>query len=108
MVEQQTLKTIITAIVFGGLAPYLSYRVMEWLKSHFPDWTYLHKWGAAWIVTLAIAWGAYGIGLYFSYFPMPAQTPQAWGEVLFTIGFGALTVNQGIHATKVYLETGKV
>ena len=108
MVEQQTLKTLITLVTFGGAAPYASYKFIEWLKVQFPNWTYLGKWFVSWACTLTIAWGAYVIGLAFGYFQSPAvlswQTIEPWASVLFTIGFGSLTMNQGYHAVKVYLN----
>jgi hypothetical protein len=107
MVEQETLKTIITGLVFGGLAPYAAYKLIEQLKTWFPDWGYLSKWGVSWAVTLAIAWGAFGLGVALEYWALPVPTFKAWAETLFTIGFSSLTVNQGYHAVKVYLNTGQ-
>ena len=93
-----TLKDLVTLLVFGALAPTISYQFVKWLRDEIPQWTYLATWWISVAVAPAIAVVFWGVGLAMGYFPQPGPDARLWIEAIFTVAYPVTIVAAGIHA----------
>ncbi len=105
-----TLKDLLTAVVFGGAAPLITYQLCKWILTKKPDWSFLTDRIVSLVIAGVIALVAWGIGVWLQYFALPAPTPRDWLEAIFVVVFPVFAVSQLGHAyvTKVERDKAKL
>ena len=95
-IQDGMLAQFLVALIFGGGAGYLAYKLLDKFQAYQkldPD---LKRLGA-WIATISLAWGAYGLLLWLGLYDVP-ESSQAVVTTLFSIAGVALTSSQGFDA----------
>jgi len=95
-----TLKDLVTAVAFGGLAPLVAYQLVERLKEVFPSYTVFGMRTFAVVIACVIALVGWFGGISFGYFAPPSGDWRAWIEAMFAVVMPVITVSQLGHAAR--------
>ena len=95
-IENSLMAQTLVALIFSGGAGYIVFKILQKAKSYQPLEPDVKRL-IAWVLTILVAWGAYGLLLWLGLYAVPG-TSQEIVTTLFAIAAAGLTSSQGFDA----------